>query len=145
VTPLSFYRPLGCSAYCYELPRENSKNILKNKKLLGLNPQLRDEFRGIVTVDFRNASPSALLFTVWEFSCSRCAISHRMALIPSLQRYFVALQRLPNTAHRCRARSRCDNIPTFAARAAAVAQDRSRRTQAQSSLRCSPGGSGSLG
>jgi len=78
-----------------QAPRENSKNILKNKKLLGLNPQLRDEFRGIVTVDFKNASPSALLFTLWEFSCSGCAISHKKALAPGLQRYFVAVQRLP--------------------------------------------------
>jgi hypothetical protein len=86
---------------------------LKNKKLLGLNPQLRDEFRGIVTIDLRNASPSALLFTVWEFSCSGGAISHRKALAPGLQRCLVALQRLPVQVINARLATAVTTLPLF--------------------------------
>jgi hypothetical protein len=46
-------------------------------------------------MDLKNASPFALLFSLWEFAWLGCAISHIPSHFPSLQSSLVTLDSLP--------------------------------------------------
>jgi hypothetical protein len=64
-------------------------------------------------MDLENASPFALLFSLWEFAWLRCAISHILSHFPGLQSGLVTLHGLPIGVINTRIAAALATLPLF--------------------------------